>query len=156
MGFFWCPLGLSRLLCRLWLCAYLVTVTVNSLTIPWVLTVKGIIKEIFGVVADVCVTPAGPGWRPLWNLFLKLGAGNEQRKKCTYPCLPGIHILEEKQTLDKSRPLWWMKPKNRGWMPQESVSFPCFPLLHCLLSQYGACYLLFSSVTLCEHICFSK
>lgn len=83
------PLPTAR---RLWLRAYLVTVTVNSPTIPWVLTLKGIIKgiieEIFRAFFEVCVTLASLGWGLLWNPFLKLGAGNTAEEKNTHT--PGL------------------------------------------------------------------
>lgn len=125
-GIFWCPLGLSLLLCRLWLCTYLVKVTVNSPTIPWALAVKRILKGIFQAVSEVCVTLADPGWRPLWNLSLKLGAGNTKEKNCTNLCPSGVHISEETQALDKQLPLWWTELKNRGWMSWKPL-FPFSP-----------------------------
>lgn len=82
--------------------------------------VKGDLGEAF----EVCVTLADPGGRSLWNLFLKLGAGNTTEKHRTYLPLPSrnSHFRRETDTGEVITPVM-NGTKNLGWLPWKSIFF---------------------------------
>lgn len=81
-----------------------------------------------------------------------------QKGKCTSLYCPGIHISEVKLTLITTVMHEWNPPPKKMKLNDMKIyfSFHCIALSQCLLTQYGASYLLFCSRPFREHICFSK
>lgn len=86
----------------------------------------------------------------LWNLFLKLGAGNTTEKHCIYPSLR--NSLFQRET-DTGHNLIFGRNELKLASCHENLFFFLSLLsLCCLRAQYDACCLLFCSVPLWAHL----